>query len=193
LSLERGLSPGGDRSAALQEAIGEVDRLQRTVATLLALARATPTSAEFCDVATVCHEVAARWNGILAAHGRPMRVDVQPGLPPVACSEAALAEVLQILVDNAVTHGRGEVTIVGRHVGPGVVVHVEDEGSGIVTDGDDLFQRGAAAGGGHGIGLALARSLAEAYGGRVRLRSANPHTVFTVALRTHEADEDLSR
>jgi signal transduction histidine kinase len=125
--------------------------------------------------------VADRFRGALAAAGRPLRVDVEPGLGPVRCSAEVLQEILAVLVDNASRHGAGTVAIAVRGAGSGVVVEVTDEGPG-VADPSQLFERRAPDAAGHGIGLALARSLAEAHGGRLQLTRSAPHPRFTVAL-----------
>ncbi|WP_433225883.1 ATP-binding protein [Microtetraspora malaysiensis] len=68
-------------------------------------------------------------------------------------------------------HGRGEVTVTVGDVGPGTAVEVSDHGPG-VAEGVDPFVRSS--GHSHGIGLALARSLAEAEGGRLVLSRTRP-------------------
>jgi signal transduction histidine kinase len=182
LGLESALlSPGADDNAALRDALDEVERLQSTVATLFAVARDRTTADARCNVAEVCADVADRTRARLAAAGRPLRVDVDPGLPLVRCPSEVVREILAVLIDNALRHGAGTVTITGRSAGHGAVVEVSDEGAG-VTDPAGVFERGTVGADGHGIGLALARSLAESHDARLQLSRAAPRPVFTLAL-----------
>lgn len=183
LGLETAIrSPGPDDCAPLQRAVDEVERLQATVATLLAVARDAhaPTDAH-CDLGAACVAVADRFRPMLAAEGRPLRLDVDDALPRVRCSADVLHEILAILVDNGRRHGAGAVTINARPSGRGAIVEVMDDGAGIV-DPAIAFERRAPDAHGHGIGLALARSLAEAHECRLLLTRSGPSPVFTLAL-----------
>jgi signal transduction histidine kinase len=191
LALESALiTPGTDLVASIELAVSEVERLQSTVTTLLALARDGETGDVTSDVATVCTAVTQRFVGPLAAVDRPLRVDLDPALPPVRCSPEVLSEIVAVLVDNACVHGAGVVTVSGRRAGSGVVVDVEDEGAGITGDTTEVFRRRSPDAAGHGIGLALARSLAEAHGARLELARARPRPVFSVALPGDRAPHD---
>jgi len=92
-------------------------------------------------------------------------------------------QVLSVLLDNAAGHGSGTVTIEVRDAGDALAIDVSDQGSGITVRPEELFTRRAGRAAGHGIGLALARSLAEAEGGRLSLTRPVPPT-FTLFIRT---------
>ncbi|MGH9165011.1 MAG: sensor histidine kinase, partial [Acidimicrobiales bacterium] len=184
LGLESALvTPGADATTSIKAAIAEVDRLQMTVTTLLAVVREVPLAGGArCDVAAVCREIGERCHGDLAAAGRRLRTDLDTDLPPARCPAEVLREILAVLVDNARAHGAGTVTVVARRAGSGIVVDVGDEGDGILGDVAGIFRRRSADAAGHGIGLALARSLAEAHGARLEVTRAAPSPVFTLAL-----------
>ena len=122
------------------------------------------------------------WHGRLADHGRPLRVHAEPTLPSPQVSAIAARQILDVLVDNAMRHARGEVKVTARATHDGLAIDVDDEGPGITTTPDELFRRRAANADGHGIGLALARSLAEAEGGRLVVARRAPGAQFTLLL-----------
>lgn len=183
LGLESALlTPGANRRAAIENAVAEVERLNRTVATLFALARDLPAGSDQCDVAACCLEIADRHRSAVNNGGRAIQLDVEENLPEGRCSSDALREILEVLVDNAEKHGRGTITVRVRGVGPGIVIDVQDEGAGIVGDPEAVFERRSATASGHGIGLSLARAVADAHGGRLRLTRPAPSPVFSVML-----------
>jgi signal transduction histidine kinase len=174
------LTPGTDLREAVEEALGQLDRLQSTVADLLALARdAEPVGP--VDLRDVVGAAAADRRGALAAMGRALRVDVPLDLPAARGSAAAVRQVLGVLLDNAAVHGSGTVTVRAYAAASGLIVEVEDEGAGL-REPDRAFERRSPAARGHGIGLALARSLAEADGGRLVVRRPGPAPVLALVL-----------
>lgn len=97
-----------------------------------------------------------------------------------------MGQALGVLVDNAIVHGSGTVTIEARVGQPsGVLVSVSDEGRG-VADPAKVFQRRSGNGSGHGIGLALARALVEGEGGRLLLVHRGPRPVFELVVPTKQ-------
>jgi signal transduction histidine kinase len=183
-------APGQDLDAAIRTAIGSTDQLIRTIDDLLALARDTTRVAGPLHLTDVISELTDQWHGLLAAAGRPLRTAVPDALPAAAASGAAVRQILAVLLDNAVRHGAGTVTVTVRESGDALAVDVGDEGAG-VRDTEEIFVRRSPKAGGHGIGLALARSLAEAEGGRLVLTHPLPAT-FTLLLPVHAGAEGTS-
>ncbi|GLY65080.1 HAMP domain-containing sensor histidine kinase [Amycolatopsis taiwanensis] len=181
LQLEAALdAPDADARAALRDGIDTADRLERTITDLLALARGTGRSpGETADLTALLAEVEQGWLGLLAAQDRHLRITADNAPPPRA-SAAAIRQILVVLLDNAVAHGQGTVTVTARDAGHALAVDVSDEGSGIDPEFDPFARRREPATG-RGIGLALARSLAEAEGGRLWLSRPVPPT-FTLLL-----------
>jgi signal transduction histidine kinase len=187
------LLPGADQDQAIADALAEVDRLEGTLEQLLVLARDTDVERDRLDLGEVLGTVERSWHGRLAADGRPLRLKVDSDLPPVRASTAAVTQVLDVLVSNAAVHGAGVVTLRARTAPGGLALEVSDEGPGVAGDPDRVFVRRDSAAAGHGIGLALARSLAEAEGGRLLLQHAGPPVVFVLLLPADLADAASGR
>lgn len=167
--------------AEVNEPMVQVERLERTIDTLLATARDAPIDREPFAVDDLLEEAQRRWIGPLAELGRALEIVPGAGRVEAVASRAAIDEVIDVLIDNACRHGAGTVRVRSRPVGGDLALDVSDEGR-LTTAPHELFVRGA--GMSHGIGLALARSLAEAEGGRLDLSDdAQGSTTFTLLLR----------
>ena len=192
LGLETALEcPPSDHRRAMLAAIEAADRLERTIHDLLALARDTGPQGGVLNIGGLVAELATEWRPDLEGHGRELDVKVENDLPTGQASAAAVRQVVGVLMDNAMTHGAGRVTLSARDVGGAVAIEVADEGSG-PAEPDRLFSRngdGPRGDGeqGHGIGLPLAESLAEADGGRLLLSQLRP-PVFTLLLPASDPD-----
>lgn len=176
------LDPEADVRAVLETAVAETDRMQSTLDDLLALARDTPQDRGLLHLPALLDETEHEWRGTLATAGRPLRVHLDFELPAARASVSAVRQILDVLLANASEHGAGAVTVHARSVPGGLAIDVTDEGPGVADDGPDVFARRAGRGGGHGIGLSLARSLAQAEGGHLSLRGRGPTPIFTLLL-----------
>ena len=176
------LDPTADRDQMIDTAIDEVDRLDRTIDDLLTLARQDPSTRSRADVAVVLAALDDDWHGRLAAVARPLAVSVDPSVATVVISERALRQILDVLVENAVRHGSGAIAVRARTASAGLVIDVSDEGPGVADDTERIFERRVSTAGRTGIGLALARSLAEAEGGRLLLAATGPRPTFSIVL-----------
>ncbi|QKV79004.1 HAMP domain-containing sensor histidine kinase [Amycolatopsis sp. Hca4] len=176
LQLEAALeTPSADPYAAIRAGIASTDRLERTIEDLLALGRERRAPRAELDLDALLEEVRQAGEALLGPSGRELRIRCEEP-PPARVAAAAVRQVLGVLLDNAATHGRGTVTVVARDAGDALAIDVTDEGPDLGET--DPF---ATTPSGHGIGLRLARGLAEAEGGRLRLSRPEPPT-FTLLL-----------
>lgn len=178
----------GDGSPELDAALAQVERLQATIDTLLALARDDSRRAAPLELQGVLDEAETRWRGRLAAASRPLRVRVHGRARAVADARVVL-EILDVLLGNSARHGSGAVTLTVRELPGWLAIDVGDDGPGFSGDPESAFARRTRGSGGegHGIGLALARSLAHAEGGRLAVTVAGPHPVVTLFLPAEPA------
>jgi signal transduction histidine kinase len=177
--LESGLSdPKADLRGILGQAIERADQLDATIDDLISLTRGGSHGSPVAP-ASELEAAQRRWSGVLGSAGRPLRLEVRDDLPHPVIAQQALEQILDALLDNAVRHGTGEVTLRARESHGAVAFDVMDEGNGIPL-GADIFGQGVSFGGGSGLGLALARQLAEDQGGRLLLSTRVPQTQFTL-------------
>jgi len=169
-----------------QAALAQADRLETTVDELLALARGKPSSdRQPADLRALVTTKVAGWTPSFEQAARRL---VAVDGPPVWAdtSVAALAQAVDALLENALRHGGGTVCIDARAYGGHAEVRVADEGSGIAPGQEEvIFARHVSLQGGTGVGLALARALVDAQGGRVDLVQSRP-AVFRILLPTAE-------
>jgi signal transduction histidine kinase len=167
-------------------AIAQVERLTKVVDELLARTRRghdSPTPSISLD--SVIAALQREWQPAFEQARRSVHVHGQRGLL-VRATPSALSQVLSTLLENSLAHGRGTVDVQARRSGPSVVVEVSDQGEGVVsTIAPHIFERSVSTAKSTGLGLALARDLAEANGGRLELIQAQP-AIF--ALFLSEAD-----
>ncbi|MCB0873100.1 MAG: HAMP domain-containing histidine kinase [Actinobacteria bacterium] len=177
--------------AETHAALAQVDRLETTIGTLLSAARDLPTGPAGADLGDLLQATAGGWRTTLECRGRALALGLPDGRTPIRAHAPVVREILEILVDNAIVHGDGTVTVSARWEGDDwITVEVRDEGVGLDGDPGAPFIRAADAREvDHGIGLPLARALATAEGGTLTLTNPGPGPCFTLRLPTTERNE----
>ncbi|MDT7785445.1 MAG: hypothetical protein QOF58_3864 [Pseudonocardiales bacterium] len=167
----------------------EVERLESLLDGLLALASAESTATEraaggvepeLADLQVVAHDRVDAWRA--AAHAADVTITVDdraPGL--VQCAVSDLAQVLDVLLDNAIKYGGHEITVVCDRA----TLTVRDNGPGLskkdIKHATERFWRGNDSQRGTGLGLAIAERIVTAHDGRLALHT-DGGLVVTVTL-----------
>jgi signal transduction histidine kinase len=163
----------------LETVEADADRVTRLITELLDIARIDSNRLAIRRQAVDIEKVVRRHVAAMEARGEdPQRfaVQVADGVPELWVDADKLDQVLGNLLENAVRHGAGTVTIAVEPSvdgeAPGAAVTVTDEGEGIPDEARDrVFTRFWRSGrrGGTGLGLYIVRGLVEAHGGHVEL------------------------
>ncbi|MFD1832604.1 MULTISPECIES: ATP-binding protein [Streptomyces] len=169
--------------------LAQVERLTDVVQRLLTNARDPRSgSAVGFDLDEVVKQQIEEWRPAYRKAGRAIVRSGREGLRAVG-TPGAVAQVLATLVENALMHGDGAVALRTRIAGNQVVVEVTDEGPGVDPAlGSRVFERTVSGRNSTGLGLAVARDLAEADGGRLELLQQYP-PVFALFLSREAAEE----
>ncbi len=163
-------------------ALTQVERLTDVVQRLLTNSRDPRTgSAVPFDLDEVVKQQVEEWRPAYRSAGRAIVRSGRQGVRAVG-TPGAVSQVLATLVENALMHGGGTVALRTRVIGNQAVLEVTDEGPGVPPDlGNRIFERAISGRNSTGIGLAVARDLAEADGGRLELLQTQP-PVFALFL-----------
>ncbi|MFF8387663.1 ATP-binding protein [Streptomyces kanasensis] len=171
-------------------ALAQVERLTDVVQRLLTNARDPRTgSAVGFDLDEVVKQQIEEWRPAYRSAGRAIVRSGRTGMRAVG-TPGAVAQVLAALIENSLMHGGGTVALRTRVTGNQAVVEVTDEGPGVPADlGARIFERTISGRNSTGIGLAVARDLAEADGGRLELVQLKP-AVFALFLSRESPRRD---
>ncbi|MET8505963.1 ATP-binding protein [Streptomyces sp. NPDC004787] len=175
----------GDLETVREEAtiaLTQVERLTDVVERLLTNSRDPRTgSAVAFDLDEVIKQQIEEWRPAYRSAGRAIVHSGKQGMRAVG-TPGAVAQVLAALIENSLMHGGGTVALRTRVTGNQSVIEVTDEGPGVPADlGARIFERAVSGRSSTGIGLAVARDLAEADGGRLELLQQQP-PVFALFL-----------
>jgi signal transduction histidine kinase len=171
--------------AEMIQVIADVDQLTRTLNEIIREAR-RPSAAGgrvACDAAEVVRERTAFWLALAEDQERYMGVEIDTDWLPVRVPAQDLAACVDILLENVFAHtpegAAFGVRLTARASG-GAWLTVADDGPGFAGD---HAARGTSGGGSTGLGLDIARRIAEASGGSLTIgRSPRGGAAITLAL-----------
>jgi two-component system OmpR family sensor kinase len=181
------------RRRFLDQVREQVQRLGKLSVDLLDLSRLEAGSLELApeevDLGELTRSVSGEFEPTLAQHDARLELRLPGGRDSIQaqCDPVRVAQIVRILIDNALTHtppGTRIVVTAGRDNGR-LRVAVRDDGEGI---DHQVLQRifepfyTADDAQGSGLGLAIASELAERMAGRLSVRSAAGETVFTLEI-----------
>ena len=176
---------------------GQVERLQKLAVDLLDLSRLDAGSLqlqrETVDIGDLARAIVGEFMPAVSSHRTALDLRLPPGEVEAFCDRERVAQIMRILLDNALRHtpeGTSVAVRAGARNGSAEFT-VSDSGPGIDREAvEQLFERFYTADGarGSGLGLAIAKELAERMRGRIEVASSPGETAFTLALPVAAAD-----
>jgi two-component system OmpR family sensor kinase len=180
------------RAQFLAQLRGQVARLRKLATELLDLSRLESGSLELrpepTDVGQLARDIAGEFTPAASAHEAALQVNATPDPIEIDCDPERLAQVMRILLDNALVHTPAGTTIVvsAARADGHVTLEVADSGLGIrhqtMPHIFEPFFTSADGARGAGLGLAIARELAERMHGELTVRSVPGETAFKLTL-----------
>jgi two-component system, OmpR family, sensor kinase len=179
------------RRRFMEQVKDQIERLRKLSVDLLDLSRLESGSLELrpeqVDLGELTRSVSGEFEPALAAHDSHLELRLAARTIEAQCDPVRVAQIVRILIDNALTHttpGRRIVVTATRSDGH-VRLAVRDDGEGIdpaalprifepFYTGDDIQ--------GSGLGLAIASELAERMAGRLSVNSDTGQTTFTLEI-----------
>ena len=180
--------------AALTRIVNDSHRAGQVIGSIRAMSEKGSQQKAWLDINEVISEVLALVDGELKSKRVSVCTELFDGLPQVFAERILLQQVILNLIINAsdamtsISDRPRVLQVRAKTYEPaGVLIIVEDSGTGIdPKDIDRIFEPFfTTKSHGLGIGLSICRSIIEAHGGRLSASSAHPHgTVFQVVLPT---------
>ena len=179
------------RGRFLEQVKGQVERLRKLSVDLLDLSRleagALELRPEQVDLGELTRSVSGEFEPMLAQHDSHLELRLTTRRIEALCDPVRVAQIVRILIDNALIHtpaGTRIVVTAGRSDGR-VRLAVRDDGHGIDPQAlSRIFEPFYTADDqqGSGLGLAIASELAERMAGRLSVQSGPGETVFTLEI-----------
>jgi len=186
---------GSDQRRHLEAADREVDRLASIVSRLLDSAhRIEEGSGSWDDLHAAAERAHERWHDRARTAGASL--DIEGTAAPVRLDVTDLDQVLDVIIDNAVSHAPGPIVVSTSEAGGTSRLQVRDRGPGIAPAEHhrvtERFYRGHdARGTGSGLGLSIAKELTERWDGTLTLTSdGSSGTTVEIAFPTAAMTEE---
>ena len=179
----------------VEQCLTTLRRLQDLVKEFNDFARDQQLRRESLAIGDVLEALAELWKPLADGRSIEITVDVDAGLPRIQADSDKLRRVLDNLVKNAIEaieSASGSIEISARPLADGkICIAIADSGSG-VPEGTDVFRLfETTKREGTGIGLAVAKQVVQAHGGRIEHRPREPHgTIFEIELPLSGVPED---
>ncbi|HET6866101.1 MAG TPA: HAMP domain-containing sensor histidine kinase [Solirubrobacteraceae bacterium] len=179
------------RRRFLEQVRDQVERLRKLSVDLLDLSRLESGSLELrpeqVDLSELTRSVSGEFEPVLAQHDSRLEVRVPSGRIEAVCDPVRVAQIVRILIDNALVHtpSGSQIVVSTRRSDGHVRLAVRDDGEGIDPQAlgrifEPFYTADDAQG--SGLGLAIASELAERMEGRLSVDSQPGETTFTLVL-----------
>ncbi len=179
------------RRRFLDQIRGQVERLRKLSVDLLDLSRLESGSLELrpeqVDLGELTRSVASEFEPTLVQHDSHLELRLPSRSIDAVCDPVRVAQIVRILIDNALTHtcSGARIAVTARRRDGNVLLVVRDDGEGIDPQAiSRIFEPFYTADDaqGSGLGLAIASELAERMSGRLSVTSVPGETAFTLEL-----------
>ena len=179
------------RQRFLEQVRDQVERLRKLSVDLLDLSRLESGSLELrpeqVDLGELTRSVSGEFEPVLAQHDAHLELRVGPGRLDAVCDPVRVAQIVRILIDNALVHTPpgSRIMLTARRAEGQVRLAVHDDGEGIDNQVlgrifEPFYTADDAQG--SGLGLAIASELAERMSGRLSVDSRPGDTTFTLEI-----------
>jgi signal transduction histidine kinase len=168
---ELGLRGGDtDEHEALERIVAGADRLNGAIETLLAAHRGDTPEGRSCDPFDAAQTAVETFRQ--THHDCDWSVSGREDESRVDVDQAVLVQTLGPLLENAARHAARGVDVAVDSDGSRVTIAVTDDGPGLSSDGGDIFAPGVSGSDRAGLGLPLAKRLAQSFGAEIVAVSA---------------------
>ncbi|MCL2203349.1 MAG: sensor histidine kinase [Defluviitaleaceae bacterium] len=197
-ALQRYTKNGGDDKhitdslKRAQEVIMRASRIAETTLKMSSLQEAHGDTKRL-NTSEILHTSAEANRSFIEKHGNVFTVCVDDNLPGIMGKSDEIVQVMLNILANAYNHTQGgEISVKAQLAENGfVAVSIADNGTGIPAELlPRIFERGVSGGGGTGFGLAICKSIIEAHGGTIEIKSEEGKgTAVTFSLPVYKESE----